>query len=113
MKLPQSRHASIDDTKLRDYLLSVEHPVGHSKALFFLALGYRRERWRRLRDDLLALARSGDAIAGKQGSFGRKFEVRGTIEGLSGRKGQIVTIWIIRRGERVPRFVTAYPGDSS
>jgi hypothetical protein len=37
MVLPGSEHAVIDAAKLRDYLLSYEHPVGRFKAAFFAA----------------------------------------------------------------------------
>ena len=42
--------------------------------------------------------------------FGQKFELRGIVQTPSGRPLRVVTIWIIRAGEKFPRFVTAYPG---
>ncbi|MFO0327747.1 MAG: DUF6883 domain-containing protein, partial [Gemmatimonadota bacterium] len=42
--------------KVRDYLLSPEHPVGRFKARVFAAAGYRREAWQQLREELRALA---------------------------------------------------------
>ena len=59
--LPAVEHAYIDPTKVRDYLLSVEHPVGRFKAVVFQALGYKAEEWETLRNDLLALARTAEA----------------------------------------------------
>ena len=35
MKLPRAEHAVVEDAKVRDYLLSREHPVGRFKAAFF------------------------------------------------------------------------------
>ena len=46
--LPNSERACIEPAKVRDYLLSVAHPVGRFKAVVFLALGYRAESWERL-----------------------------------------------------------------
>jgi hypothetical protein len=40
MKLPGADRAIVDAAKVRDYLLSPEHPVGRFKAVFFGALGY-------------------------------------------------------------------------
>jgi hypothetical protein len=38
MKLPFENQAVIEVAKLRDYLLSSAHPVGHFKAAFFYGL---------------------------------------------------------------------------
>lgn len=48
MLLPKADEAVIDPAKIRDYLLSPEHPVGRFKARFFAALGFRRDRWEEL-----------------------------------------------------------------
>ena len=42
MLLPGADRAIVDAAKVRDYLLSPEHPVGRFKAVFFGALGYTR-----------------------------------------------------------------------
>ena len=109
MGLPNSENAVIDDVKVRDYLLSPEHPVGRFKAVFFNALGYSRDEWEVLRAQLLELARSGTAIPQPPGPYGQKFELPGTINGPAGRAASITTVWIIRAAEDFPRFVTAFP----
>lgn len=43
MNLPGAEEAIVDDAKVRDYLLSREHPVGRFKATFFSGLGYTRD----------------------------------------------------------------------
>ncbi len=110
MVLPQADHAIVEEAKVRDYLLSREHPVGRFKAVFFEALGYSQADWSRLQTDLLDLCRHVDAIEGQASQFGRKYEVRGTLKGPSGRQAQVVTVWVVLMGEDAPRFVTAYPG---
>jgi len=60
MKLPAAERAVIAPAKIRDYLLSTSHPVGSFKAPFFTSLGYTSANWRRLEEDLLALAVSGE-----------------------------------------------------
>jgi hypothetical protein len=102
----------VDPTKVRDYLLSPEHPVGRHKARFFSALGFDRAAWPVLHGILLGVAREGDAIEGAATPYGRKYEVQGIIEGPAGRTAEIVTVWIILVGEDFPRLVTAYPGGS-
>lgn len=110
MKLPGSERATIEPAKVRDYLLSSEHPVGRFKAAFFRALGYTQDDWPQLHADLLALAASGEAAVGQASDFGQKYEVRGSVEGPAGRSAEVVSVWIIRTGESAPRLVTAYPG---
>lgn len=109
MAPPFAQNAYID-AKVRDYLLSADHPVGRYKAAFFTFFGYDRARWRRLRMDLEKLAREATPQLFDSGPFGQKFELRGIVQTPSGRPLRVVTIWIIRAGEKFPRFVTAYPG---
>ena len=109
MSLPNADRAIFDPAKVRDYLLSSVHPVGRFKATFFVSLGYTQDRWETLRDDFLAIARSGDAVPGRLSVFGRMFEVDGMLTGPSGRAAEIRTVWIVASDEASPRFVTAYP----
>jgi len=110
MVLPQAEHAVVDAAKVRDYLLSHEHPVGRFKAVFFETLGYSQADWTQLQTDLLDVGRQSDAAEGQASQFGRKYEVRGTLKGPSGRQAEVVTVWVVLVGEDAPRFVTAYPG---
>ena len=93
-----------------DYLLSTSHPVGRFKAPFFASLGYTVADWQRLEQDLLALASSGDAEPGRESPYGQKYEIRGTLNGPSGKSANVLTIWILRFESGVPEFVTAFPG---
>jgi hypothetical protein len=111
MKLPGADQAVIEVAKLRDYLLSFIHPVGRFKAAFFAALGYTENNWRQLEADLRRLVESEDVQENRSFRYGRKFEIRGILNGPNGKSAEVVSVWIIRRGENIPRFVTAYPGD--
>jgi hypothetical protein len=95
---------------VRDYLLSSEHPIGRAKARFFTGLGFRRDRWRELRDALLILARTGRVEHAAPSPFGHTYVLSGTIEGPQGRRAAVIAVWIVLRDEDSPRFVTAYPG---
>jgi hypothetical protein len=110
LKLPNWQNAVVDPAKVRDYLLSTSHPVGRFKAAFFNALGYTDTNWTVLHRDLLALAALDAAVPGQPAEFGAKYEVHATLVGPSGRTATVVTAWIVRAGEDVPRFITAYPG---
>lgn len=109
MKLPGADRAIVDGAKVRDYLLSPEHPVGRFKAAFFASVGYTRQDWEQLQRDFVSIVASADATLGKTSAFGQKYEVRGRIIGPTGRRFEVVTVWIVLRGESAPRFVTAYP----
>jgi hypothetical protein len=112
MRLPNAAIAVIDAAKVRDYLLSHDHRDGRSKARFFGRLGFSQAGWLSLRDQLLAVARDGEAELVEPGAYGQKYVVRGMIQGPTGRAAAVVTVWIVLRGEEAPRFVTAYPGEA-
>ena len=107
--LPNAQQATVDPSKVRDYLLSPTHPIGHFKAVVFNALGYTAENWMLLVDDLLALARSERAVPGQPSPYGVKYEVSGKLTGPNGRTAKFTTVWMLKTGEGTPRFVTATP----
>ena len=111
MKLPGAEHSICDAAKVQDYLLSREHPVGRSKARFFESLGFTRAEWPTLQSALLQLGRDGEAELAAASVFGQKYAVRGIIQGPTGETALVVTVWIILTGDRVPRFITAHPGN--
>ena len=101
--------ARVDERKIVDYLLAADHPGGGDKAAFFMSVGYQREEWTRLRDDLVALARRGGEITEYQTPFGTKYVVDGLIQSPDGRMVVLRTVWISDRPDDPPRLVTAYP----
>jgi hypothetical protein len=109
MRIPGSERAVVDDAKIRDYLLSPEHPVGGPKARLFKSLGLSRSDWVAVKEIIAGFTKS-EAQLGKQTGFGQKYVVEGTIEGPGGRTATIVVVWIVLAAEDFPRFVTAYPG---
>lgn len=112
MRIPGAEFAIVDAEKVRDYLVSTTHPVGKFKAVFFAALGYTEANWSALQRDLQGTATADVAVQGRLSRFGSKYEVSATLLGPSGRAAMVVTVWIVRHGETVPRFVTAYPGET-
>lgn len=109
MKLPNAENATVDDAKVRDYLLSPEHPVGRFKARVFRAAGYQHEHWARLRDDLLGLARTLVVTPTGADPFGQRFAGTGLLPAPNGRPLPVVTVWLIPSGGGAPRLITAYP----
>lgn len=110
MRIPNADRAVIEPTKLRGYLLSASHPIGRFKAPFFLGFGYSPEGWRRLESDLRNQHLSQDATPADRSPHGRKYVIRAPLVGPSGRAAEVVSVWVVRAGEDIPRFVTAYPG---
>jgi hypothetical protein len=111
MKLPGGERAVIEPVKVRDYLLSSEHPVGRSKAHFFMSLGFDRGRWPELQIALYTLAQTGHAVLGSATEFGQKYVVRGILKGPTGRSAHVESVWMVPLGGDTPRLLTAYPGD--
>jgi hypothetical protein len=111
--LPGVDAAVVDAAKIRDYLLSDAHPVGRFKRTFFVALGYTAADWETLAADLRGHAMENEALATEHSEYGQKYEVRGRIEGPTGRSANFVAVWTVLHGEGFPRLVTAYPGTRS
>jgi hypothetical protein len=111
--IPGAERAVVDAAKVRDYLLSPTHPVGKFKAAFFAGLGYTERDWLELQRDLVKIANSAVALHGRFSRYGNKYEVSAILIGPSGKSAALVTVWIVKHGEDIPRFVTAYPGEPS
>jgi hypothetical protein len=109
LRIPNADRAIIEPAKLHGYLLSGSHPIGRFKAAFFLTLGYPSEDWRQLEADLRSQHLSQDAMPEVRSTYGQKYTIRATLVGPSGASADIVSVWVIRAGEELPRFVTAYP----
>ncbi|MDA0988638.1 MAG: hypothetical protein O2783_05835 [Chloroflexi bacterium] len=108
--LPNAENAIVDAQKLRGYVLSTAHPAGRFKAAFFARFGYSDGNWEDFERDLRGLILSTDVIRVEESRYGQKFVVEGSLTGPSGVTVQVVSVWVIVRGETVPRFVTVYPG---
>jgi hypothetical protein len=108
--LPHADRAEIAAEKLRDYLLSSEHPLGRFKARFFSTLGFSAEHWQALESAFRNHHLTRDAESASSSVYGQKFTIRAILTGPSGRSAPVISVWFIRANETVPRFVTAYPG---
>jgi hypothetical protein len=101
--------AVIEPVKLRDYLLSFDHPEGRAKARYLARLGYTRERWGRLARDLRQQILPLEARPTRESRWGMKYEILGVLRGPNGRLAAIRSIWIILHGDTRPRLVTLVP----
>ena len=110
MPIPDAKRAVIAPEKVRDYLLNLEHPDGGSKAGWFHSLGYTRDHWQLLADDLMAIARECDAFDTETTQFGVKYKASGSVGCPNHRPGSVLTVWIVEDVDP-PRLVTAYPDE--
>jgi hypothetical protein len=109
MKLPNADSAVVAQAKVRDYLLNPAHPDNGGNAAFFIALGFRVEDWDALAAALRELANRFEVAETFESIHGRKYTLVGPLQSPSGRLPVVRTIWIVDRGEEIPRLVTAYP----
>lgn len=112
MKLPNADRAIVSEAKVRDYLLSSEHPVGRFKARVFYAAGYRQDTWQTLRDHLRALAATIDVTPSPPDAHGQRYVGAGALPGVDAEPLPIVTVWLIPSEGAPPRLITAYPDHS-
>jgi hypothetical protein len=107
-RLPHGDEALLDIRKIEDYCLNPSHPRGRHKARVFRdALHVQQTDASWLRDVLLEAARSGDAAQVAADAWGAHWRLDARIR-RQGKSAVVRTIWIVRPGESVPRFVTCW-----
>jgi hypothetical protein len=83
----------------------------NSASVSLARLGYTATNWgaldRALREQ--HLTQPGRLVETTR--HGRKFEIRAILKGPSGQSAIVLSAWMIRTSDSVPRFVTAYPGE--
>jgi hypothetical protein len=106
--LPHGDRAILDVRKLEDYCLSPSHPRGRHKArVFRQALGLQRSDAVWLRDALLEAAVGGFAEPVATDSWGTHWRLDVTVR-RQRRSAVVGTLWIVRTGGDMPRFVTCW-----
>lgn len=109
MKLPNGEHADAPREKFLEYVLVPTHRYGGPKARLFAAIhGFSASNWAELRDELLRLAATGEAMEGLADQHGKRYTVDGVVTGPKGSH-LVRSGWIIRVGTEIPVLVTAFP----
>jgi hypothetical protein len=108
-RLPNCEKAFIDPTKIRDYILSFEHPIGRFKAALSQNMGYTHENWEQFVSDIKKYHLPMEAEPIGKTKYGQKYKMTGIIQGPNGKIMMFRSIWIILNGEDTPRFITIYP----
>lgn len=109
-RLPNAELVYVEERKVTSYLLALEHPDGHDKAVFFMRFGFRSDEWERLAEALLEHARENRPVERVETPFGVQYAVEGPLRSPDGRAPPVRAVWEERPGGRGPRLVTAYPG---
>jgi len=95
--------------KLTNYLLNETHPVGKSKAKFFIKHGYTLNNIDELKKQLTYLIENNDIKETIETEYGSKYIIDGHIKSTIETKIRIRTIWIIENSMNEIRFITCYP----
>lgn len=106
MKVPHAKSARIDKSKIRSYLLNVEHPDGGTKAKFLLHHGFDEPK---LKNALLMLVQANDFSKSQLTAFGTKYVVDGKVICPDKKIIRLRTVWMIPIRRKIPILVTAYP----
>ena len=109
MKLPRADQAIIDERKVRDYLLSPTHPIGHFKAVFFARAGFGSESVAEFIAAVRHHAANGEAKTVETSEYGQKYLISGILTGPNGTNLDVLSVWILQTQGGVPRLVTVYP----
>jgi hypothetical protein len=109
LALPNHEKAEISEAKIVDYLLSLTHPAGRGKAIFFRHVGFSVDEWEALAEALLHHATQNEVKAVETTPFGARYVIEGELQTPVGRAPMVRAVWFIDQGSDTPRFVTAYP----
>lgn len=106
--LPHRGPLTVEENKIKGYLLNPLSKDGAPKARFFLAHGFTPEAWIVLATALQAHGTTRPVIEQRQSPFGTKYALNCQLATPDGRNPCITTVWIVE-GHNAPRLVTAYP----
>ncbi len=95
MKLPNDDKASVPQAKITEYLLSLTHEDGRSKAQFFIRFGFSAAKWQMLAITLQKHAQQHSVTRVENSPFGKRYIIEGVINAPDGRTPFIRTIWFI------------------
>lgn len=109
MKLPNCERAIVSVEKLTDYLLSLTHSVGGSKARYFRAIGFNDGNVGSFEQAPIKIAQTNEIVDEKTSAYDVNYVIDGMLETPGGEKIYLRTVWIIETDQAAPRFVTAYP----
>ena len=97
----------IDDRKLTHYLLV--YLSKDDKSNYLGLAGYTLTNWQVLKQDLLTLAKVGEAVIERSDGYGIYFSVTGRLRGTNNRSISVKAIWMRDTDDEITKFITLYP----
>ncbi|WP_145438149.1 DUF6883 domain-containing protein [Gimesia chilikensis] len=108
-KLPNADECFVETAKLTEYLLSTTHPIGRSKAIFFMAFGFSIDDVDQMETSLRQHGQTQLVVQESETEHGVKYVLECSIDTPDARNPCIRSVWILETGRTGPRLVTAYP----
>jgi hypothetical protein len=104
VKLPNSEQAVVDIAKIREYALNPEHLQGKHKArVFAAALGFTVKDAETLRNLILTVARTQDAVPTDEDEYGQRFIIDFEVK-RDDKQAIVRSAGIVRKDENFPRL---------
>ena len=103
----------ISDSKVADYLLNSEHPIGASKAKFFEGVGHRRQDLEKFKATMREHAASNPVASVENHAYGIKHVIDCFVGMPNGRSYCIRTVWNDHCDGLPPVLITAHPIDAA
>lgn len=97
------------EPKIVHYLLDLTHPVGRSKAEFFLRFGFTLDDWEVMAAALLRHAHEHEIAKTETTDEGERYVIEGVIHTPDERNPFVRSVWFIEQDKTFPQFVTCYP----
>ncbi len=112
MRLPHRENAIIKREKFTDYLLSLTHEKGKSKAKFFRGIGFNESNIDKLEQALLKIGKSNKVIDidKEKEEIVLKYVINGLIDAPNGKQYKVKTVWAIESDSEIPHLATVHPG---
>lgn len=107
--LPNYKMAVFPRNKFKNYILNPSKDSG--KAKYFKSIGYNMKNWKLLNRDIKKKLATNKALKYKANARGDTEYQVNMMLGIGNKKRMTTTAWTIKKGENVPRFVTAYKND--
>ena len=104
-KLPNYSRAVFPRNKFKNYILNPSKDK--DKAEFFSSIGYNMKNYERLQQEIQRKLKTNKALQYTTDEKGNTAYQVNMKLGLTDRR-MVTTAWIIRKGETVPQFVSAY-----
>jgi hypothetical protein len=109
MLMPNKENALVEEKKIRQYLLNLVHKQGGPKANFFFGFGFSLDDIELFRLALTDHAITREVSDCTEDEFGVIYTLVCEFRTPDTRNPCIRTVWIVNKGEVLPRLVTAYP----